>query len=79
MSLLPSGFAFSFFTSSLSHISLPQTAIMASEDIKTLENGPEYQEEDLKSAPPAQIDPFGEEDTAEVKYKTLAWWYVLLL
>ena len=52
---------------------------MAFEDIKTLENGPEYQEEDLKSAPPAQIDPFGEEDTAEVKYKTLAWWYVLLL
>lgn len=52
---------------------------MASEDIKTLENGPEYQEEDVKIAPPAPIDPFGEEDTAEVKYKTLSWWYVLLL
>ena len=78
MSLSPFSLALLHFPS-LTLISLPQTVIMASQDIKTLENGPEYQEEDVKIAPPTPIDPFGEEDTAEVKYKTLAWWYVLLL
>ncbi|OJJ84382.1 uncharacterized protein ASPGLDRAFT_47263 [Aspergillus glaucus CBS 516.65] len=47
------------------------------QDIK-VENGPEpqyYDQEDVKSSPPsAQIDPFGAEDSAEIKYKTLTWW-----
>ena len=78
-------FSFVFFVDSSSLLllsltsPLPQTVTMASQDIKALENGPEYQEEDVKIAPPAPIDPFGEEDSAEVKYKTLTWWYVLLL
>lgn len=47
------------------------------QDIK-VENGLEpqyYDQEDVKSSPPsAQIDPFGAEDSAEIKYKTLTWW-----
>lgn len=47
------------------------------QDIK-VENGPDHyydDPEDVKSSPPSvQIDPFGAEDSAEVKYKTLTWW-----
>lgn len=53
---------------------------MASHDIK-VENGPDYHiddQEDVKSSSAdAQIDPFGSEESAEVQYKTMAWWYVM--
>lgn len=53
---------------------------MASQDIKALENGPdrhlgEEEEDDGKVSPTeGHIDPFGAEEAAEVKYKTLTWW-----
>lgn len=43
-------------------------------DNKQLEKG-DYPEDDLKGQEDASYhDPFGNEDTAEVKYKTLKWW-----
>lgn len=44
---------------------------------KAQPTSPEYDTEnleDLKQEP--VFDAFGNEDGAEVKYKTLAWWYV---
>lgn len=34
------------------------------------------EEDFLKPEMPQYGDPFGNEENAEVKYKTLAWWYV---
>lgn len=34
--------------------------------------------ENTKNGAPAYEDPFGDEEFAEVKYRTLAWWYVFL-
>lgn len=58
---------------------LRNQAVMASQDIKALENGPdrhlEEEADDGKTSPAeGHIDPFGAEETAEVKYKTLTWW-----
>lgn len=55
------------------------TVIMASQEIKTMENGPDgyvaEQDQDGKDLDLGeQIDPFGSEETAEIKYKTLTWW-----
>ncbi|KAB8077464.1 transmembrane amino acid transporter protein-domain-containing protein [Aspergillus leporis] len=57
---------------------------MASSDVKDIEQGLDRRHEDseklafddnLKEEPPQlEVDPFGAEDTAEVKYKTLDWW-----
>ncbi|KAF7591068.1 hypothetical protein BBP40_002029 [Aspergillus hancockii] len=57
---------------------------MASSDVKDIEQGLDRRHEDsekppfddnLKEEPPQlEIDPFGAEETAEVKYKTLDWW-----
>ena len=52
---------------------------MASQEIKTMENGPDErvweQNPDGKDLSfGEQIDPFGSEETAEIKYKTLSWW-----
>lgn len=51
---------------------------MASQEIKTMENGPDErvweQDPDGKDLSVGeQIDPFGSEETAEIKYKTLSW------
>lgn len=38
---------------------------------------PEYDAENLEDLKPDNVvDAFGNEEGAEVKYKTLAWWYV---
>ena len=62
-------------------MTLPQdpAVTMASQDIKALENGPDHhlrgQEDDDKTSPTeGHVDPFGAEEMAEVKYKTLTWW-----
>jgi hypothetical protein len=57
---------------------------MVSSDVKDIEQGLDRRHEDseklpfddnLKEEPPQlEVDPFGAEDTAEVKYKTLDWW-----
>lgn len=52
---------------------------MASQEIKSMENGPDEhvgeQDQDGKDVDVGeQIDPFGSEETAEIKYKTLTWW-----
>ncbi|KAE8152087.1 amino acid transporter [Aspergillus avenaceus] len=55
---------------------------MASSEVKDIECGPEqrhekppFEDDNLKEDPPSvEVDPFGAEETAEVKYKTLAWW-----
>ena len=60
---------------------------MASSDVKDIEHGldrrendsekPPFEEDNLKEEPPQlEMDAFGAEETAEVKYKTLDWWYV---
>ncbi|KAH8428374.1 uncharacterized protein LDX57_006074 [Aspergillus melleus] len=55
---------------------------MASLDTKDIEGVPnwnatdstEKQLEDEKAPPSLENDPFGAEEIAEVKYKTLDWW-----
>ena len=38
-----------------------------------------YADEKLALENPEAEEPFGNEESAEVKYRTLTWWYVLLL
>lgn len=59
---------------------------MASSDVKDIEQGLDQRDNyyekppfnnNLKEEPPQlEADAFGTEETAEVKYKTVEWWYV---
>ena len=51
---------------------------MNTDDInKAQPTSPEYDAENLEDLKPDNVvDAFGNEEGAEVKYKTLAWWYV---
>ena len=41
------------------------------------EHGPEYVKEgETEPIESSQADPFGDESHAQVKYRTLSWWYV---
>ena len=36
-----------------------------------------HDQDDGKSKSPKHDDPFGSEEVAEVKYRTMKWWYVI--
>lgn len=39
----------------------------------------ELADDDLKKPiPPKSLEPFGDEETAEVKYRTMKWWWVAI-
>lgn len=52
---------------------------MGLSEVGANENQWNYDVKDLKEEVPEAFDPFGSEETAEVQYKTLEWWYVVLV
>ena len=56
----------------------PPSDLEVGEQDKNIEVDPEYFDDEKVASPPYRQDPYGNEEFAEVKYKVLKWWYVVV-